>query len=405
MKKTILILLLTAICGLTNGQLLIRNANKHPQLKLIADKLNSYNNYQADCDLVIKSSSQGTMHSASTLMIQKVPTDTLCGFYYYFKTHEEFKKNENDFTAFFHNAFYTSRNKAINKYSLFDDPKRFRDTKFENGYSPAIHRSSAFLKVTPKELSEFIIKSIATNDMLIAQKPDTLIGGKNCVKYVFKANHSTYSITTELCFEKESLFPRSYKSKSGGMNPQYFIVTFSNTKVDLSLPPNYFSEENLFGRKLGKNNKEIKHKELKIGEVAPAWEFPVWGKMLKFSSKELLGKYILLEFTGTWCPHCWDAVKMMNRLENEFSGNKKLSILSIFSTDIDTVEKITKFAKEQKIKSTILHSAKMVGDKYYVIGYPTFFIVDPTGKLVFSKTGYSQEVENEIANYLRENIN
>lgn len=382
----------------------MRNSHKFPQLKSIGDKLNSITNYQADCDLVITSSAQGTMHSASTLIIQKVPADTLCGFYYYFKTDEQYKKNDNDFIAFFNNAFYSSRNNAINKYTLFDDPKRFKGTKFDNYYSPAIHRSSLYLRVTPKELSEFIAKSITNSDMFIAQKPDTLIGGKYCLKYVIKANSSAYPQTSELCFEKESFSPLYYKSNSSGMNPQYIIATFSNTKVNLQLPTNYFSEENLFGRKLGKNTKEIKYKQLRIGEVAPAWELPILGKIIKLSSKELLGKYIILEFTGTWCPHCWDAVKMMNRLENEFNGNNKLSILSVFSTDIDNEEKITKFANEQKIKSTILHSAKTVGDKYYVFGYPTFFIIDPTGKLVLTKTGYSQDVENEIANYLRENI-
>ncbi len=404
MKKTIVILLLSTICGMANGQLLTRNANKYPQLKIIADKLNSITNYQSDCDLVITSSAQGTMHSASTLIFQKVPTDTLCGFYYYFKTDEQYKKNDNDFIAFFNNAFYASRNNAINKYTLFDDPKRFKDTKFDNGYAPAIHRSSLYLRVTPKELSEFIIKSITNNEMFIAQKPDTLIGGKYCLKYVIKASNSTYPPTTELCFEKASFSPLYYKSNSSGMISQCIIATFTNTKVDLQLPANYFTEENLFGRKLGKNTKEIIYKQLKLGEVVPDWELPILGKMIKLSSKELFGKYIILEFTGTWCPHCWDAVKMMNRLENEFKGNIKLSILSVFSTDIDNEEKIEKFANEQKIKSTILHSAKTVGDKYYVIGYPTFFIIDPTGKLVLTIAGYSQEVENEITNYLRENL-
>ena len=172
----------------------------------------------------------------------------------------------------------------------------------------------------------------------------------------------------------------------------------------MNLGINWDIHKSLFGRKLDKNTKEIKYKQLKIGEVAPDWELPILGKMIKLSSKELHGKYIMLEFTGTWCPHCWDAVKMMNSLENEFNGNNKLSILSVFSTDFDNEKKIMKFANEQKIKSTILHSAKSVGDKYYVVGYPTFFIIDPTGKLVLTIAGYSQDIENEIANYLRENL-
>jgi thiol-disulfide isomerase/thioredoxin len=329
----------------------------------------------------------------------------LCGFYYFFKTHEQYRqKAGDDFCAFFDNSFYSSKNGSINKYSLFDEPKAFKDIKQEHGYSPAIHRSSHFLRVTPKELSGFIVKALADNKMVIVQKPDTLIGGKYSIKYVIEVKNSVYPHTTELCFEKESFYPLYYKTHLGKMNSQCITATFSNTKVDLQLPANYFTEENLFGRKLGRNTKGIKYKQLEIGKVVPDWELPILGKMIKLSSKELLGKYTLLEFTGTWCPHCWDAVKMMNRLENEFEGNNKLSILSVFSTDIDNEEKITKFAKEQKIKSPILYSAKTVGDEFYVNGYPTFFIIDPAGKLLLTIAGYSQDIENEIVNYLRKNI-
>jgi thiol-disulfide isomerase/thioredoxin len=404
MKRTIIILLLTAVYGLSNGQLLMRNAYQFPQLKLIADKLNAITDYQADCEFVFVSPMQGTSHSASTLITLKVPNDTLCGFYYYFKTHDQFKAMGGDFIAYFNNAFYESRNKAINKTSLFEEPERFKETKFGNGYYPAIHRSTLYLQFTPLELSKFINKSLADNDVIILQRPDTLIGGKYCIKYVIKTNNSTSPPNTELCFQKETFFPVYYKSNSDGYDPQYLIGTLSNTKVDQPLPANYFSEDNLFGRKLGKNNKEIKHNQLKIGTDVPDWELPILGRMIKLSSKELRGKYTLLEFTGTWCIHCLDAVKMMNRLEDEFKGNNKLAILSVFSTDIDDVEKITKFANEQKIKSTILHSAKSVGDKYYVIGYPTFFIIDPTGKLVLTISGFRQDIENEIVNYLRKNI-
>lgn len=402
MKKTIVILIFSTICGIINGQSLPTNVDKYPQLKIIADKLNSITDYETECDLVKTISGQGTMHSASTLIIQKVPTDTICGFYYYFKTDEQYKKNNDDFIAFFNNAYYSSKGNKINKYSLFDDAEIFQDIKYEHGYSPAIHRSSFYFRITPQELSKYIDKSIIENKKIIEQKPDTLIGGKYCIKYVIKANSSA---STELCFEKELLIPLYYKyTFIDGMRSQSFIATFSNTKVNEQLPANYFTEENLFGRNLGKNTKEIEYKQLEIGKVVPDWELPILGRMIKLSSKELLGKFILLEFTGTWCPHCWDAVKMMNRLENEFGGNNKLSILSVFSTDIDNEEKIKKFANEQKIKSTILHSAKTVGDKFYVNGYPTFFIIDPTGKLVLTIAGYSQDIENEISNYLRENL-
>ncbi len=405
MKKTIAILAVSTLCGMTNGQSLPTNTQKYPQLKMIADKLNSITTYQAHCDLFTTDSEQGPGHYAATLFIQKVPTDTLCGFYYYFKTDEKYKKNDINFIAFFNNAVYYSEKNAINKYTLLDDPMQFRETKVGTAHDFPIHRCSPYFYTSPKELSKFIDKSLIDTKSIIEQKPDTLIGGKYCIKYVIKTNNSIDFKSTELCFEKKSLLPLYYHYKiSNGRRSQSESAKFTNTNADFQLPANFFSEESLFGRRLDKNTKEIKHQQLTIGAVAPGWTLPILGKKIKLSSKELLGKYIMLEFTGTWCPHCRDAVKMMNRLENEFNGNKKLSILSVFSTDIDNEAKIKRFATEQKIKSTILHSAKSVGDKYYVAGYPTFFIIDPTGKLVLTIAGYNPEIEKEIATYLRKNV-
>jgi peroxiredoxin len=402
MKKTLLILVLSAICSMSNAQFRQTSPQTIHELKLIADKLNSLESFQADCELEFKSSIQGKIISASNLFFKKVPGDTLCGFYYYFKTHERYKDNFGDCIAFFNNAYYSARNGAINKYSLFDEPDKFKKTIYDRGFSPAIHRSSLFLSVAPIEISKFINESIADKEVVIHRR-DTIVSGVYCHRYLIVKGNMPLATSTELCVDRTSLYPLYYKRSSGGADPQYNILKLSNTRTD-NPSGHIFNEEKLFGRSLGKNSKQIESKQLKIGQVVPDWELPVLGKNVKLSSKEFRGKYILLEFTGTWCPHCWDAVKMMNKLEDEFKANKKLSILSVFSTDIDTEEKIKKFANEQKIRSTILHSAKNVGDKYYVTSYPSFFIIDPTGKLIKIYTGYSKDLDNTIANYLRNTI-
>lgn len=403
MKRTLSTLFLTAICGLVNAQLLMNNASQFPQLKIIAEKLNSITNYQADCDLVMKSHAQGTTHAASTLIIHKVPSDTLCGFYYYFKTHEQYKKSGGDFIAFFNNACYFSINNAINETSLFDKPERFKEVKFQNRRYIPIHRSSKYILVVPKEVSKFISNSLASYEVIIVQKPDTLISGKYCVRYIFEGSGYTPYPKKEICFEKESYKLLYYKGSTTGWDPDEMKATLSNIKIDQPLAENYFSEENLFGRKLGKNT-AFKPCKFEVGEVVSDWELPVLGKMIKCSSKALRGKYVLLEFTGTWCPHCGDAVSMMNRLEEKFKGNNNLSILSVFSTQSDDAEKITKFAHAHNIKSTILYSATSVGDNYGIIGYPTFLMIDPNGKLGLVISGYGQDAENEIVNYLTKNV-
>lgn len=403
MKKIVNIAIFLFLCVLLNGQILYKNTNKFQQLKLIADRLNSISNYQAECDLVVGSSSSEKVHTVSTLISLNVPNDTLCGFFYFFKTHEEYRKNGGDFTAFFNNTFYISMRNEISKHNFFDEPRRFQETKFGNGFIPAIHRSTFYLRVIPKELSRVIYKSLLSNEVMISQKPDTIIEGMSCHKYLVKKTNSTLSPYTELCFDRKSLHLIFYKESLGGLTPQYIIAKLSNIKIDQKIASNYFSEEKLFGRKVGTNNK-INNSKFKLGQTVPDWELPILGETTYFSSKKVRGKYLLLEFTGTWCHYCRDAVKMMNRIEDEFKGNEKLKILSIYSTDIDNPATISKFARDQKIKSTILHSASSVGDKYEIKAYPSFFIIDPAGKLRLKIEGFNKDVENEIITYFRKNI-
>jgi peroxiredoxin len=404
MRKLLLILFALSICVAIHAQLL--NPNLNPQLKLIAYQLIVAKDYRADCNLTISLPYGGTLSSATSITVKKIPSDTLCGFNYHFKTHDEFKTVSGDFTAFFQNTYYASRNGIVSKISVLKEPEKFKKTIIPQGYVPAIHRTSLFFQVTPYQIGEFINNISHENDATIVQLPDTIINSKYCLRFILKDKFYNSPRKTELCFEKKSLTPIYYRQDiNEGANNQYQIARFTNSKVNAGLPLDYFTEENIAGKEiLDRSTIQSIKKSMKIGQVVPDWRLPILGANKNLSSKELRGKFILLEFTGTWCPHCGDAVKMMNRLEDEFRINSTLQILSIFNAEIDTEDRITKFAKDLNAKSTILHSATSVGDQYYVTVYPTFFIIDTAGKLLMAKTGYSQDIENVIVSFLRNNI-
>ena len=127
---------------------------------------------------------------------------------------------------------------------------------------------------------------------------------------------------------------------------------------------------------------------------------PVLDKNENLSLKDFKGKYLLLEFTATWCVHCIEAVQMMNKLEEQFGDSEEIAMVSIFSSDIDKKEGIEKFAEIHNIKSTILHSASDVAEKYQIYGYPQFFIISPEGKVFMHFSGYGSGLDGNISNLL-----
>jgi thiol-disulfide isomerase/thioredoxin len=139
-----------------------------------------------------------------------------------------------------------------------------------------------------------------------------------------------------------------------------------------------------------------------IGQTAPEWKLPILGKDEILSDKDLLGKYILLEFTATWCSSCIPAAEMMNRLEDKLKSVENVAIVSIFSSRVDTKDGILKFVEKNNLRSTVLYSATEVEKKYHISSYPNFLIVSPKGKVLIYYHGFNETVEKNIFSMLSE---
>jgi thiol-disulfide isomerase/thioredoxin len=386
------------------------------KLKEIVKELSSYKTYQTNCNYTFSMPFGDALNFETSIVTQQTPTDTLCGFYYAFETNENFR-NENfgDFTMYFKKAVYKSYKSEVKKISFEEKPDAFVDLKMGGGFRPAIQRSSQLYYITPNQLAMKINELIEDSNSTIIQMPDTTVMNEACVRFIIESENESNALGSnnkitvwsniDLCFHKSHLYPVYYNKdvKSDYMN-QYQIAYFSDTRVNLSLPDNYFSEENLLPKNWQDENTPVMNKNpgSLIGEKAPDWSLPILDKNEKLSNNDLNGKYILLEFTASWCVHCIEAAEMMNRLEEQFGGSEKVAILSIFSSNIDKKEGIQKFAEKHNLKSKILYSASEVGEKFQVYGYPNFIIISPGGKVFMNFPGYSAGVEKNIINLLSE---
>jgi thiol-disulfide isomerase/thioredoxin len=391
-------------------------AKPKDNLKAIAKELSNYQNYQSTCDYTFSMPFGDPMHFVTSIVTQKVPSDTLCGFYYDFEINENEKGEAcHDFAIYFNNSVYNSYEGKVKKTSLFDKPEAFADLKIGDGYRPAIQHSSQFYYITPYILAKEIDKVLGNDNAIISQKSDTIVNQVKCSRFLLELENPNTSdggktqikVTYELCFHKSSLYPVYYKkdTKSSFIN-SYQIAYFRNTNVNSSLLPNYFSEENLLPKDWANPNKPVENEKKNpsnlIGQNAPEWSLPVLGKEEILTNKSLLGKYVLMEFTATWCIHCIKAAEMMNRLEDKFKNSKNVAILSIFSSNIDKKEGVLKFAEKFDLHSTILYSASQVGEKYYIASYPNFLIISPKGKVLMYFSGYNETLEKNIINVLSE---
>lgn len=110
----------------------------------------------------------------------------------------------------------------------------------------------------------------------------------------------------------------------------------------------------------------------------------------KHSLSEIKNKYILLDFSTTFCGPCMASVPELNELSQQLSSN--LRIVS-FSGDAGK-EAWLKGIKRDNPKWLSLWDGKgFYGEtiiKYGVSGYPTFVLISPEGKIVSKWSGYEQ---------------
>lgn len=385
-------------------------------LRAIAKELSSYQNYQSTGDYTLSMPFGDPVHYVAAVALQKVPSDTLCGFYYNFEINENERGEAcHDFAIYFNNSVYNSYEGKVKKISLFDKPEAFKDMKIGDATRPAIQHSPVFYQITPYILAQEINKIMGDDTAIISQKPDTIINEDTCSRFLLKtetpnssdAGNTHINVTYELCFHKSGLYPVYYKKdiKSSFIN-SFQEAHFSNTKVNSSLLPNYFSEDNLLPKDWANPNRPVEKEKMNpsnlIGQNAPDWSLPVLGKEEYLTNKSLIGKYVLMDFTATWCIHCIKSVEMVNRLEDKFKNSKNIAILSIFSSNIDKKEGVLTFANKLDLHSTILYSASQVGERYYITSYPNFFIISPKGKVLMNFPGYNETLEKNIINVLSE---
>lgn len=140
---------------------------------------------------------------------------------------------------------------------------------------------------------------------------------------------------------------------------------------------------------------------LPVGTTAPDWELFSLSEE-KISLNSLRGQLVLIDFFYKSCYPCIQALPVLQALSMKYK-DKGLRIIGIDPFD-KKESNIIAFLREKGIDYTILLGGKEVAKNYRVPGYPTIYLIDRTGKIIFSQLGYRQNVESKLEDIIRKNL-
>lgn len=143
------------------------------------------------------------------------------------------------------------------------------------------------------------------------------------------------------------------------------------------------------GQEATKEAAETLASELKtvLGQPAPVFSIPsLENPKVTFTNATFKGKYLLMDFWGTWCGWCVKELPHVHKLYATYKG-RGLEILSLAAES--KAETVMAFRKKPTFPMPWKHallgsgnSANPVQDAFGVTGFPSVFLLGPDGRLL-----------------------
>ena len=119
---------------------------------------------------------------------------------------------------------------------------------------------------------------------------------------------------------------------------------------------------------------------------APGFSLPD-SNFRRYDLQDYRGKWVLLDFMLTECPHCKALSQKLEEVKKKYAG--KVAVLSVVIAPPENQATVSKYLLETKTTSPILFDQGQMTASYFEatparssFDTPHLFVIDPTGKIV-----------------------
>ncbi|MBP6979015.1 MAG: TlpA disulfide reductase family protein [Bacteroidales bacterium] len=285
-----------------------------------------------------------------------------------------------DIKAYSHN--YTFYSPITDKKSYpFPDDSAFIDNKhvFEYIGEEMINNISCYhvkMNTNPENDSTDMMKTLRIeNDFWICKQD-----------YI----PAQYSISYDLVMNNDTM----YQFEKNVLTKYELNNLKDEEQLNLSSIPSYITL---------KDYKPYKSPELLPKDtIAPQWSLvSLNDETIKLS--HLKGQLVLIDFFYKSCYPCMLALPVLQDLHVRYY-DKGLRIIGIDPYDTKEKDDIDNFLSKRGVTYTVLLGGKDAAKEYHVSGYPTIYLIDKEGKILFTQVGYGEGTEKELEEIIKQNL-
>lgn len=215
---------------------------------------------------------------------------------------------------------------------------------------------------------------------------------------VFK---TTRNFIYHLLINPANYLPVEFLRKNDANN-DFIKTSFSNFNFNPTPPSADSWHSSNYAGKFKPAKKRAMPKPLSIGSLAPNWKLKKLKGNKELTLNDFKGKVVLIDFWEKNCGYCIESVPYLIKLKKQLK-HKNFELLAINAQD--SKEKVARYVKRHQINYPVLLNGKGVAKKYYgAVGYPRFFIIDKSGKIVSTHRGFTKASLLEMEKIIKKTL-